>query len=96
MKYTRLFRRTSSTVKSHFIKFVKIVTAPESKSRLEEIIVGHRLDNEDIVTRLSAELANMALSRGHSLKITHIREVFSSASQGDSEFAPLAIYDVIV
>ena len=76
--------------KESLIKFVEIITAPKSKSRLEEIIVGHRLDNEDIVTRLPAELANMALSRGHSLKITHLRGVFSSVSQSDSDFAPLA------
>ena len=72
------------------VKFVEIVTAPESKSRLEKIIVGHRSDNGDTVARLPAELTNMAMSRGHSLKITHILEVFSSVSQGDSTIAPLA------
>ena len=72
------------------IKFVKIITAPESKSRLEEIIVGHTLDNKDIVARLPAELTNMALSRGHSMKITHINECISSVAQGDSTIAPLA------
>ena len=68
------------------IKFVKIVTAPESKSRLEEIIVGHSLDT---VTRLSTELTSMALSRGHSLKIKQIREILSSVSQDGSEVAPI-------
>ena len=72
------------------IKFVKIVTAPESRSQLEEITVGHRSDNEDIVTRLSAEFKNMALPSGRLLKITHIREIISSVSQGDSEVAMIA------
>ena len=76
--------------KDSLIKFVKIVTAPESKSRLEMITFGHCSDNEDTAARLSAELTNMALSRGRSLKIKHIREVLSSISQGGSAIAPLA------
>ena len=76
--------------KESLLKFVKIVTAPESRSQLEEITVGHSSDNEDIVTRLSAEFKTVALSSGRLLKITHIREVISSVSQGDSEVATIA------
>ena len=72
------------------IKFVKMITAPESKSQLEAITVGHTSDKGDTVTRLPAELTNMALSRGHSLKITHINEHITSVAQGNSSIAPLA------
>ena len=61
--------------KESLIKFVEIVTAPESKSQLEDVIFGHPSDNKDIATRLSAELTNLALSRGHSLKLRHVHEV---------------------
>ena len=82
--------RSCTYSKESLIKFVKIVTAPESKSQLEDIIVGHCSDNKDTVARLPAELTNMALSRGRSLKIRHICEVISSVSQDGSTLAPLA------
>ena len=84
------YSKNSMYSNESLIKFIKIVTAPESKSRLEEIVLGHRSDNKDIVAGLSAKLTNMALSRGHSLKITHLNEVFSAIAQGRPE--PITAY----
>ena len=84
------YSKNSTYSNESLIKFIKIVTAPESKSRLEEIVLGHRSDNKDIVAGLSAKLTNMALSRGHSLKITHLNEVFSAIAQGRPE--PITAY----
>ena len=50
------------------IKFVKIVTAPESKSQLELLKFGQHKENKDIVL-LSNQLTLMAASRGHKLKV---------------------------
>ena len=88
--YSVILQRRTYYSKESLIKFLKIVTAPESKSRLEKITVGHSSDNKDTVARLPAELTNMALSRGHSLKITHINEYISFVAQSDSAIAPLA------
>ena len=49
-------------------KFVEIVTAPESKSRLEMLAFGELKESEDIVL-LSSQLTHMALSRGHNLLV---------------------------
>ena len=92
LKHLRIFSAYSQSrtySKESLVKFVQIVTAPESKSQLEDVVFGHRSDNEDIATRLPAELTNMASSRSHSLKLRHICEVFSSVSQGGSAIAPI-------
>ena len=49
-------------------EFVKIVTAPKSKSQLEMIIFGQMEENEEIVS-LSKQLTRMAVSRGHKLVV---------------------------
>ena len=48
--------------------FVKIVTAPKSKSQLEMIIFGQMEENEEIVS-LSKQLTRTAVSRGHKLVV---------------------------
>ena len=64
-------------IESHFemtytfmslIKFVEIVTARESQSRLEVLVFGQYKGNKDIVL-LSYQLTHMAASRGHKLVV---------------------------
>ena len=47
-------------------KFVEIVTAPESKSQLENLVFGQMKESKDIVL-LSNQLTHMAASCGHKL-----------------------------
>ena len=49
-------------------KFVKIVTAPESKSQLKLLLFGPHKEIEDIIS-LSSRLTDMAASRGHELVV---------------------------
>ena len=49
-------------------KFVEIVTAPESKSRLERLLFGQYKKNKDIAW-LSCQLTLMAVSCGHKLLV---------------------------
>ena len=52
------------------IKFVEIVTAPESKSRLELLNFGeYKKNNGSIIVWLSYKLSLMAASRGHKLVV---------------------------
>ena len=50
------------------IKFVEIVTAPESKSQLNLLVFGQYEENKDIVL-LSYQLTHLAASRGHKLVV---------------------------
>ena len=50
------------------IKFVEIVTAPESKSRLKLLFWGQIKENEDIIL-LSYGLTHLAVSHGHKLVV---------------------------
>ena len=65
------------------IKFVEIVTAPESKSQLKLLVFGEYQENKDIVL-LSYQLTHMAASRGHKLVVqpvyldTEFCELYSS------------------
>ena len=49
-------------------KFVEIVTAPESKSRLQLLLFGESKENKAIFL-LSKQLTLMATSRGHNLVV---------------------------
>ena len=49
-------------------KFVEIVTAPESKSRLEMLVFGQYEENKANIL-LSCQLTQMAASRGHKLVV---------------------------
>ena len=66
-------------------EFVKIVTAPKSKSRLEMLIFGQMEENEEIVS-LSKQLTHMAASRGHKLVVqpvcsTELSELYSLVTE---------------
>ena len=68
---TRLYTESSSMIRYNFeslIKFVEIVTAPESKSQLEVLDVGQYKENKEIAS-LSDQLTLMAESRGHKLVV---------------------------
>ena len=58
---------TRYTFKS-LIKFVEIVTAPESKSQLELLFWGQIEENKDIIS-LSYQLTHLAASHGHKLVV---------------------------
>ena len=71
-------------------KFVEIVTAPESKSRLELFLFGLHEKNEDIIL-LSYQLTLMAELRGRKLQVhplclyTEYSELFSSVREQHSK-----------
>ena len=48
--------------------FVKIVTAPESKSRLEKLVFG-KFKECKVIGLLSSQLTQMAVSCGHNLSV---------------------------
>ena len=67
-------------------KFIEIVTAPESKSRLQLLLFGGYDEIKDIVL-LSYQLTRMATSRGHKLAVqpvylnTEFIELYSSSME---------------
>ena len=69
-------------------QFVEIVTAPESKSRLEKLVFGRLEENKDMAS-LSLNLTRMADSRGHKLEAcfldTQFSELLSSALEQTSK-----------
>ena len=88
-------------------KFVEIVTAPESKSRLEFLKFGQHKENKDI-TLLSYQLTHMAASRGHKLEVhpfcldtelySLIMEQYSKADRMPDSllYAPKKIFMIII
>ena len=65
------------------IEFVEIVTAPESKSRLEFLLFGLLKENKDIVL-LSYQLTHMAESRGHMLVVQPVCSYTVHSERGSS------------
>ena len=66
------FTRKDKYSDESLTKFVEIVTAPESKSRLKNLLFGDLQDDKDAATKLLRELTSIIASRGHSLKVESV------------------------